>query len=93
MQSLSPLTASQKSSSGGNEGAASVPTNIVRVIVDVANMSDSTALDLMLKVKPLWGYGRMEWAFVLRQSGKFAVSASLEVVDTVRTWIALCAFA
>ena len=53
----------------------------IRLLFDVFNASQSSALDPACKVKPLYGYGRINHTFCLRQAGQFWVRACLEIED------------
>jgi hypothetical protein len=51
----------------------------IRVVLDVINPSSEKGLNPVCKVKPLFGYGRIDFNFVLRQLGTFQLRISIEV--------------
>lgn len=51
-----------------------------RVIVDLVNKTPlDTNLDPVCKIKPLFGFGRIEFNFILRQAGSYILQVSLEL--------------
>jgi hypothetical protein len=48
------------------------------LLVDIVNQSPDSSMDPVCKVRPLFGYGRIDFNFVLRQSGAFWLRLSLE---------------
>ena len=51
-----------------------------RIVVDIVNV-DTTAekVNPVLKIKPLYGFGRVDFSFVLRQQRCYSIQVSLEL--------------
>jgi hypothetical protein len=58
-------------------GVAALPR--VAIVIDLVNKSEDSQWDPVCKVKPLFGYGRIDFNFVLRQSGDYCIRLSLEI--------------
>jgi hypothetical protein len=58
------------------------PSLLVDIINTAAIDDDNSGHNPLLKVKPLFGYGRIDFNFVLRQAGEFAIRVSIEADDS-----------